>query len=180
MKGLREKCKEIYYDNIGSTVIEAAIYYPIIIIAVLVVVMLSLFKLDKIMTQTNLSIKTKDAQMDISKEDVYKFQYIQTMGNNSVFDDKRILDATNSNSRVYQWGLSGIEYIYPIAEVDYTSQYSLDFMGLVPETTSHGSTVIYNPQNISLTMHAVSMYQDVTSKKIGYSYGDYLKVQYGN
>lgn len=179
MKGLREKCKEIYYDNTGSAMIEAAIYYPIIIIAVLVVVMLSLFKLDKIMTQTNLSIKTKDVQIEMAQEDVFTYKYIHTMENNAELNDRRTLKVRGSSSRVADWVIGGSRKIYPVVAADYESHYTLDFMGVIPKTTSHGFMVKHNPQNVSLSMRDVGLYQDIISKKTGYSYEDYLKMQYG-
>lgn len=169
--------KRILKDNTGSIMVEAAIYYPIIIIAVICVIMLCFFKLDKIMTQANLSIKTKDVQVEMTQEDVYTYKYAQAMSDNSALDDKRILDVAYSNSRVYQWGHDG--YTYPVVGVDYAAQYKLDFMGLIPITTSHGFLVKHSPYHVSMAMHDVSMYKEIVEFKTGYIYSDYLKMQYG-
>lgn len=177
---INTKLKEFYEDQCGSIMIESAIYFPMIIIMVLIIVMLSLFKLDKIMTQSNLSIKANRQQIEIDQEEIYTYSKIQAMGNNTDLDNMRLLKVNSSSSRVYQW--VDQETIYPIVEVDYTSDYSLNFFGLIPQTTSHTFLVKHNPVNTRMSIHDVSMFRNGATGgggKIGYSYDDYLKQQYG-
>ncbi|MBQ8317620.1 MAG: hypothetical protein IJX85_04720 [Lachnospiraceae bacterium] len=169
--------KNIKNNNRGSMMIEAAIYFPLIILVVVSVIMLFLFKLDKIMTQANLSIKAKDVQQEMTLEEIHTYGYMQAMGDNSDLDGKRILKVTGSRSGMYQWGTGGD--VYPVMEVDYTSSYMLDFMGLIPQTSSHGFLVKHSPFNTSISMRDVSLFSQVISGKIGVTYEDYMKRQYG-
>ncbi len=174
---MREKTESIIKDEQGSIMIEAAIYFPMIIIVVLLMVMVSLYKLDKIMTQANLSVKANKMQLEMDQEEMYTYRYGQYMGNNSDLDDKRILKAQASSSRVYQW-LDECT-VYPIVEVDYSTTYNMDFFGLMPQSTSHTFLVKHNPMKVSGTLRDVSLFREDMQGRIGMNFDTYMKIQYG-
>ena len=177
---IKEISKSFVKDDRRSIMVEAAIYFPMIIILVLVLVMLSLFKLDKIMTQANLSIKANEMQLEMDQEEIFTFKYNQVMGNNSELDDKRILKVEGGSSRVYQW--SDDRSFYPVVGVDYGARYAFDLFGLVPETTSHTFLVKHNPVNLKRSIYDISSFRENGKRlfgKIGINYNDYLATQYG-
>ena len=180
---LGKRAHRVIEENRGSVlVIEASVYFPILIMVSVLIVMFFVFKLDKMMTQAQVSYKTMNVQMMIDSNMKYSADSYNALKDVSDVDDAHVIDAVSTSNIVYFW-VNNCS-MYPIEEIDYESRHGRAFLDVLSGTTCHGFVVYTNPFSGTTAMKDVSLFRTTTScgtvvkGKTGDSFEDYLKYQY--
>lgn len=181
--------KYIFKDNRGSTIIEAAIYFPIILIMVVGIFIVGIYKLDKMCEMTYASKLSADMQ-SIQDKDGYE-------GINSMWD----MCSSGVNARyvydnsIFKWTNVSQQNIYfqdksTPCKLIHMKYSATPMMGrsftFVPRTNSVcGFIVENNPVDMKDVLVDVRFFCSTNEygtaffSKTGYAYGDYLRLQYG-
>lgn len=165
-------------DNRGSSVVEAAIYYPIIIMVVLVVIVLSLFKLDQCVMQADASVSAMNIQMEQDRVKKGARQSIYSV-NTGVNVEDHILSAgseTKNSSGFWNTG-------YCLREI-YVSKYTATRNNSVIPVLNTQTTPEYwvsgKPYETAAALQTVRMDdRGELEYKTGYTWEEYIRYQYG-
>lgn len=179
--------RNILNNNKGSTMIEAVIYFPIILILVIGMVVVAMFKLDKMMTQACMSQRVTEIQSlqdnpDKSERPAYWSQQ-QIALSLEYYTQNSIFKWENPTEKQYIYRNYGVAC--PILHFDYKVSNCRSFLGLIRSNTTHSAIVLNNPIDIVYTMHDVQTLCTMTSLgtviegKTGYTYEEYLVEQFG-
>ena len=180
--------KRLVNDNRGAVMIEAAIYFPIIVIMVVLMVLTSLFKLEKMMTQAYMSKKAYEAQCERNQDTESNYAYWTCLDdsiNNDVLTGNAIFNWGTATTRTYMCVNTGT--LCPIIEYDYRRMGNPHSISLVRSNTSHTYLVSNNPKNVVYTYDDVKMMCSTTKygenalySKTGCNYLTYRMKQFGN
>lgn len=175
--------KRILRDERGSTLIEAAIYFPIIIVLVIGMVVVALFKIDKMMTQACMSEKSVEIQStyDDPNEDGREYYWIwnDPPSYKDYYMENSIFTWTQPTEKQYAYG----DKYSPcwLFKFDYRVTNPRNWFGLVKTNTTHGGIILNNPRGVAYASEYMKSIccHNVLGNNIGYSYEIYLEEQYG-
>lgn len=165
-------------DNRGSSVVEAAIYYPIIIMVVLVVIVLSLFKLDQCVMQADASVSAMNIQMeqDRVKKGRWQRNYLANVGVNA---EDHILAAgseTKESDGIWNTGYC----LRMIFCSQYTATRNNAMISIFDAQTTPEYWVYGKPYETAAALQTARMDdKGELEYKTGYSWNAYISSQYG-
>lgn len=179
--------KHIWKDNSGSTMVEAAIYFPLILIMVVGMVVIAMYKLDKMMTQACMSEQATEIQSTCDHSN--KSNRFRYWGQ----EERAVSIDYYIRNSIFTWdNPSDRQYIFvnqstanPILQIDYMVTNNRNWFGLASTNTTHGAIVLNNPTDIAYTLEDIQTVCQMTSLgtvlggKTGYTYEDYLIKQFG-
>lgn len=180
--------REFIKDNRGQTIVEAVIYFPFIVILVMGMVVVGMFKLDKMLTQACMSERTTLIQSSLDSP--YKQERVQYWNNMLVEDnleyysDNSIFKWVNPMEKRYIYVIT--ENISPILQVSYsTANPNGGLFGLIGTKRTCSALLIDNPFDVVYTMddlrgfYDMTEYGSVVQGKTGYTYEEYMDMQFG-
>lgn len=165
-------------DNRGSSVVEAAIYYPIIIMVVLVVIVLSLFKLDQCVVQADASVSAMNIQMeqDRVKKGRWQRNYLANVGVNA---EDHILAAGAETKKIEGFWDTG-NGLQTIFCSQYTATRNNAMISIFDVQTTPEYWVYGKPYEIAAALQTARMDdKGELEYKTGYSWNAYINSQYG-
>ena len=180
--------KQILKDNKGSTIVEAAIYFPLILIMVVVMVLIGMYKLDKMFSQACMSKVTAEQQ---SSQDRPERRDRQRYWNAT---QERADAAYLVSNSIFKWSsASERHYAYvdkstlcPMVQAQCTAMPDTQIPYLPLGSSGHGFLLQNNPIDMMTILDDVQMicqdtvYGDALRGKTGYTYEEYLQMQFGN
>ena len=167
--------KNLLKDNRGSTLVEAAIYFPIILIMVVGMVVIAMFKIDKMMTQACMSQKATELQSTYddpnkngrftswiwSDKPEYKDYYMQ----NSIY--------TWTSPTEYQAYWCQYETPYWYLSLEYKVNNPRNWFGLISTKTTRSGIITNNPREVAYCqeyMRAICR-ENILQDKMACTYG---------
>lgn len=169
--------KNVKMNHSGTALIEAAIYFPIIIIAAMSIIMILFFKLDKIVTQAETSCMAFTAQEKIDTIDRNLYRYEIGMMDDTQVDKSHVIGSVQESPWGYYWQNNWTAF--PVESYSYKAEHGKSFMSMLSSSTAHAYLVSVNPLTfVSALDDAKLLDSSVLKDKTGCDGQDYMKKQY--
>lgn len=181
--------KEVLKDNKGQAIVEAIIYFPFIVLLVVVMVIIGMYKIDKMLAQACMSERMDMVQSSIDSNDKNeRIQYWSPELINSnleYYSENSILKWDNPREKQYIV-VNCTAILSPILQVDYENENTNgNLLGLIRGNRTTSTLLINNPFDLTYTVDDLRLFYTMTSfgnvitGKTGYTYEQYLDAQFG-